>query len=107
MKEFILMMMLWMAAPAFSEEETEFKTLQIPAFCGNAELILKGLRERYGEEIVFMAADKNDIDDDLFFSLWINAKTTTWSFIVLNKQKNTVCVMGSGKDGRIFAQPSI
>jgi len=60
------------------------------------------LREEFEEEIVMMSPSKNNVGDDLFHSLWINAGTTSWSFIVVNKQKNVTCVIASGDNVSMF-----
>jgi len=77
--------------------------LQLPIMCGPAENLLNGLRERFDEEIVFMAPSQNEQGHDLFHSLWINTDTTTWTFVVTNKQKETVCVISSGDNMQMFS----
>lgn len=75
---------------------------ELPMMCGNTQNLVDGLRERYGEEIVMMAPSENEYGDDLFHSLWYNAGTTTWSFIVVNKQKGVTCVIASGEQANMF-----
>ena len=76
--------------------------LSLPIFCGPSENLLEGLRDRYNEEIVFMAPSANEVGDELYHSLWINADTKTWSFLVVNKQKETTCVIASGDNLNMF-----
>jgi hypothetical protein len=70
--------------------------LQLPITCGPTDNILQGLRERYNEEIVFMSPSKNAKGHDLSHSLWVNPETQTWSFIVVNRDEKTTCVISSG-----------
>lgn len=74
----------------------------IPIQCANTEQLLDGIKSRYGEEVIFMAPSKNVEGDDLFHSFWLNPKTLTWTFIVVNKQKGTSCVLASGDNAKLF-----
>jgi len=76
--------------------------LQLPIMCGPSQNLLEGLRERYKEEIIFMAPSKNEDGEDLAHSFWVNPRTKTWSFIVTNKQKQTTCVISSGDNFQLF-----
>lgn len=100
----LLILMLWIAAPVQSEE---LKELQLPILCGNSENILNGLRQRYAEELVFMAPSINSAGHDLFHSLWYNRQTTTWSFVVLNKQAEKLCIISSGDSGLMLQADTI
>lgn len=75
---------------------------ELPMVCGNTDNILAGLRERFNEEIVMMAPSENNMGDELYHSLWINAGTSSWSFIVVNKQRNVTCVIASGQNVSMF-----
>jgi len=70
--------------------------LQLPMICGDTENILTGLRNEFKEEIVFMAPGQNAQGDVLSHSLWINADSSTWTFVVVNREKETTCVIASG-----------
>ena len=70
--------------------------LQLPILCGPTDNMLKGIKDRYGETMIFFSPSKNEIAEDLIHSLWVNPKTETWSFVVENKQKDTTCVISSG-----------
>jgi len=87
-------------------EVQPFET-QLPIMCGDAENILKGLREKYGEEIIFMAPGVNSQGHELFHSLWINPETTSWSFVVVNKERGALCVLSSGENYQTFGPAMI
>jgi len=76
--------------------KAEMRELQLPIFCGPTDNLLEGLRDRYDEEIVFMSPSENATGHKLTHSLWINPTTGTWSFIVVNKDLGTTCVIASG-----------
>jgi hypothetical protein len=76
--------------------------VQLPIMCGDTSNLIEGLEEKYDEEVVFMAGGKNNTGDELYHSLWINYGTKTWSFIVVNKQRNTTCVISSGDNFTMF-----
>ena len=75
---------------------------QLPIFCGDTEHLIDGLKKRYEEEIVMMAASANAQGHELYHSLWINQGTSTWSFIVVNKQVGVTCVIASGDNFTMF-----
>jgi hypothetical protein len=85
-------------APAHAEEPLPpgMKEMDIPILCGPTQNMLQGLRNRFNEEIVFMAPSQNAIGHNLTHSLWINMDSTTWSFVVVNKEKNVTCIISSG-----------
>jgi hypothetical protein len=70
--------------------------------CGDTDPLVTNLRDKYGEEIIMMAPSKNEYGDDLFHSLWYNAGTSTWSFLVVNRQKGVTCVIASGEQEKMF-----
>jgi hypothetical protein len=78
--------------------------LQLPILCGPTDNMLQGIKDRYGESPVFISPSKNDLDEDLTHSFWLNIHTETWSFIVSNKQKNTTCVISSGQKFELLQQ---
>ena len=104
MRILIMLMLLWMTAPVQSEE---LKELQLPILCGNSENILNGLRQRYAEELVFMAPSVNSAGHNLFHSLWYNRQTSTWSFIVVNREVETLCIISSGDGALMFEADTI
>ena len=104
MRILLILMLLWMAAPVQSEE---LKELQLPILCGNSENILNGLRQRYAEELVFMAPSVNSAGHNLFHSLWYNRQTSTWSFIVVNREVETLCIISSGDNALMIEADTI
>lgn len=102
MKTFIFLMLLILTVPI--KAQTELKEWPLPILCGDAKNILQGLREKYEEQIVFMAPSTNEVGENLFHSLWINPTTSTWSFVVLNKERSILCVISSG-DGAVQFTP--
>ena len=96
----VLLVQLMFANTAYAEVEP-FET-NLPIICGDTSNIIEGLREEYDEEIVMMSAGINATGDELFHSLWINYGDQTWSFIVVNKQKDVTCVIASGDTLTMF-----
>ena len=96
-----LILLLFMLMPMKALANDPFQTA-IPVQCGSTEMLLDGIKSRYGEEVIFMAPSKNSEGDDLFHSLWLNPKTFTWTFIVVNKQKGSTCVFASGENFKLF-----
>ena len=77
--------------------------LNIPVTCGPSEQYLEVIREEYGEELIWMSegiAVSNG--SKLYNSLWVNHKTQTWSFVVVNKATQTACVFTSGEGFQFF-----
>ena len=90
----------------YAEERPEFNQ-QLPMMCGNGQNIIDGLNKRYDEEIVFLTTGVNNIGDELFHSLWTNQSTGTWTFLVLNKNKNVVCIIASGDNFKFMTPDGI
>ena len=97
---FILALLLVLSIPTHAEVQP-FET-QLPMICGDTQNILQGLKEEYEEEIVMMAEGYNHKGDELYHSLWINQGTQTWTFVVVNKQAETTCVLASGDNLKMF-----
>ena len=93
----LLFFVMFISAPLVAEELTE---QTIPIYCGPSENILNGIKSKFSEEVMFMAADKNQAGHDIFHSLWLNYESNTWSFIVINKQLEKACIMASGINGK-------
>jgi len=92
----LIMTLLLMAT---SVKANELQELQLPMMCGPSDNLLEGLRERYEEEIVFMAPSENKQGQQLTHSLWINFETTTWSFVAVNRDLEMLCIIASGDNG--------
>jgi hypothetical protein len=70
-------------------------------------IFLKASETKYSEEVVMMAPSQNTQGHDLFHSLWINAGSTTWTFIVVNKQVGVTCILASGDNMKMMLPPGI
>jgi hypothetical protein len=79
--------------------------LQFPITCGPSENFVTNLKNQYDEEMIMMAGSLNEKGETLYHSLWINAETRTWTFVVANVERKTSCVLGSG-DGMNMVYPS-
>jgi hypothetical protein len=95
-------MLLWATTSNAEHNGIQPDTKELPMQCGDTEHLLDGLKERYGEEIVMMATGANAQGHELYHSLWINQGTSTWSFIVVNKQVGVTCVISSGDNFTMF-----
>lgn len=70
--------------------------IQFPVICGNATNLSQGLAERFSETKMFQANSKNEKDESLTHSFWLNFETKTWTFIVTNNDKEITCIIASG-----------
>lgn len=97
---FILLLLLVLSVPVQAEVQP-YET-RLPIMCGDTDNLIDGLKKEYDEEIVFMAGGYNQQGHELYHSLWINYGTKTWSFMVVNKEKDTTCVISSGDNFTMF-----
>ena len=102
MRILALLMLLWTTASFAEHNGIQPDTKQLPIQCGDSEHMVEGIRERYSEEIVMMSPSQNQAGHDLFHSLWINAGTTTWTFMVVNRNLGIACVIASGDQLKMF-----
>ena len=79
---------------------------ELPMICGPTENLLQALRDNYSEEVVFMAAGVNSSGHELFHSLW-QSQQGTWTFLVVNKENSTTCVIASGDNFQNFVPSGI
>jgi hypothetical protein len=79
--------------------------LQLPITCGPSETFTTNLKNKYGEQMIMMAGSLNEKGETLYHSLWINAETRTWTFVVANVERETSCILGSG-DGINIVYPT-
>jgi len=98
---FIISLLAVLLVPVSNAEVQPYE-VELPMICGDSTNLVKGLREKYGEEIIMMSEGVNSIGDQLYHSLWINPDSQTWTFVVVNKQKETLCVMASGDNFTFF-----
>ena len=79
------------------------ETLSIPVQCSSTEEVLKIVKQRYQEELLFLSEGISaGTKGALYNSLWVNYETKTWSFIVVNKENKTACLFASGKNFNFF-----
>ena len=95
MRNFIILMLLWMAAPSFAE--VQMREQPLPMQCFEATHFFNGLKEKYEETNVFASDSVNHLNEDLMHQLWMNPTTQTWTFTVLNVPRNWVCIVASGQ----------
>lgn len=86
----------------FAYGEVKPYEIQMPIQCGDTDNLIKGLNERYQEEIVMIAPSTNPAGHELYHSLWINMSSRTWSFIVVNKDAGVTCMLASGEGVNMF-----
>ena len=102
MRIFALLMLLWTTASFAEHNGISPDEKQIPIFCGDTDHLVENLKKKYAEEIVMMAASYNAQGHELYHSLWVNQATTTWSFVVVNKQVGVTCIIASGDRVNMF-----
>ena len=102
MRIFAFLMLLWTTAVYADHNGIQPDTKELPISCGDTEHLIDGLKERYTEEIVMMAAGANAKGHELFHSLWINQGTQTWTFLVVNKDIGVTCIIASGDNFKMF-----
>lgn len=89
--------MSFLAGFASAEEKNVPNQVTIPLECFPVEPFLTRFKEYFEEELVFMSESVNHLDEALFHQLWINPYTKSWTFMVSNKPRQTMCVIASGK----------
>ena len=92
MKNLAFLLMLF-SSTAFANQPFE---AQLPMMCGDKDNLLNALKDKYGEEIVFMAPSENQAGQLLTHSLWINPDKHSWTFVVVNRDQNVLCLIASG-----------
>ena len=102
MRILALLMLLWTTASFADHNGIQPDSKELPIFCGDTEHLLEGVKQKYEEEIVMMATGVNAKDHELFHSLWINASTQTWTFLVVNKDIGVTCIIASGDNFQMF-----
>ena len=69
----------------------------MPMFCSTQQPFLTELEERFGESMVFMSQARNAFGEVLYHQLWMNPESETWSFLILNVQRDSLCILASGQ----------
>jgi len=102
MRLIIALMAFWSAALMADHNDIQPDVKQLSMQCGDSEHMIEGINKEYTEEIVMMAPSQNQVGHDLFHSLWINAGTSTWSFLVVNRNLGVSCLIASGDQFKMF-----
>ena len=69
----------------------------MPMFCTSQEPFLSELGDKFGESLVFSSLATNAFGETLKHQLWMNPESETWSFLVLNDERDTLCILASGE----------
>jgi|SRR5210317_2248590 hypothetical protein len=98
MRTFIIsLMLLWTTTVLAEEFDPQMREIEIPMTCFNNTYFLKGLNERYGEKLVFSSISANHLNEPLTHQFWMNPESQTWTFLVENYQRKSICILGSGQ----------
>lgn len=73
-----------------------FKTTMDVA-CAQTEYIIKGLEEKYNEQIRFIGS--RDASDEVFTTLWTNPGLGTWTVVTTSRIENVSCILQTGEAG--------
>jgi len=68
-----------------------------PVICNDSKTVITFLGERYGERLVWMANDGQDLSK---FGLFVNEKTKTWTLLQFTPE--IACVIGLGNDSKLI-----
>lgn len=101
MKILVILMLLWTAAVNAEEQ------LDLPIACYPIQPFLDTFKEYYGEELVFLSESANPVGEQLFHQMWMNPETQTWTFMVSNKPRETICIISSGEGFVDFSELGI
>ena len=98
MKKLLLLIMLI----AFPSQAIELKETTLPIICGPVKEVVEGIQKRFQEDNVFVAMDINQANHDVYHTLFMNNVTGTWTFLAINKQMATACIISSGINANIM-----
>lgn len=73
-----------------------------PVICDDSKKIIEALGERWGERLVWLSNDAQDLSK---FGLFVNQKTNTWT--ILQFTAEVACIVGVGKDSQFILGTSI
>lgn len=79
------------------EEGTIQSEISLPIECYPIEPFLTRFKEHFEEELVFMSESVNHLEEALYHQLWVNPYSKSWTFMVSNKPRQTICVIASGE----------
>lgn len=75
--------------------------INLPLVCGDFDFIGKVLKE-YKEEILFIGKDDIHKVEGVTVNVFLNAKTGTYSIVLIEAKSGMVCVMSSGQNGKLI-----
>lgn len=108
MKKLLLAIMMLATPVAAQDEQVDGYTVNVPINCTpDGQQMIDLIKQRFGEDIVFLGQSKTPDEKELYTSLWVNPTTQTWSFIVINKELGHGCIVGSGDPYQLFMLPTI
>lgn len=72
-------------------------TTNKPVICDDSKTVIAFLGERYGERLVWMANDAQDLSK---FGLFVNEKTKSWTLLQFTTE--VACVVGLGQNSKLI-----
>jgi len=78
--------------------------IEMTAVCENNEILLKQLKDMYGEDLV-MIGENAQSNGEVFTTIWANQETMTWSVVISNKTEEISCLITGGKNFNILVVP--
>lgn len=69
----------------------------MPMFCTSTQPFLSELGDKFGETKVFASHAINAFGETLEHQLWMNPESETWSFLVINEERDSLCILASGE----------
>ena len=100
MKKILALLLLSAAVTAHSQAQPFVH--QQPMWCMAHNEVLKQLKEKYNETIIWIG---KDIQDGSSYAMAANVKEDTWTFIKTNGE--VACVMGVGNKGTFVGPNAI
>jgi len=101
MKKLLLLISLAMSVPALGQAKLD--KLNKPVFCGPSQEIFAYITgPEFKEQLYWFGKIESD---DSKFALLVNAKTRSWTLVEFDK--DTACVLGSGIDYKNSFDPAI
>jgi len=88
----LLMAFLFCLASSIDNAQA-FTTAQKPVICDETKKVIKSLTENFNEKPVWTA---KDVQDNSRYSLFVNAKTGSWTLLQMSPEY--ACVLGVGEE---------
>lgn len=83
-----------------------FRT-NLPIICGPTQDIIGEVKEDFNEQILFMGGAHNEIDQELYTTVWGNPNTGTFTVVITNKQEELSCILTDGDGYQVYPGESI